>query len=641
MTTKSTSVAPAQWPEQPRNFPDHLLVRMLIAGLKTPEHVSDWIDTVALMSREQRATAFGGVDGPVTFMVVGYQVCATEEEKPPEQRDWRSVAAALEGLAGKARKLAIEGLWAAFVRSRIITQSEFCKDLDGAKRIATEALDIASADPGVRFLIAGTLGRQYVLAKRLDDAQFWLRMALQKDASSIFQHERMLVLLAASHAFGETNPASGVEYAKQAVAVAEGGEFIPAIEKARVYAELAVAEFFVGGAKAAFPSWDRAGQYLFAVMDRRDEWKDLAVIFGHNGYYLWKTAQTGRPPEFTPAGEVYSPPVRGVFLTSNPARIPFFNERAQGGLWRVMGSYAEAVGVHGRASIWNSRATGAAEEQGFTPLLLINIRESVPRLLREKGHEHTIREARKSGIALVVYKREREAGRDPIRPDLDIMEAANHLSESDRTTAEDFGALTGLVPAILSVATLAINERSREQAKREAAKVVEVCRTIAPISLAPSLWLSLAQAVEKAFVNGEGCEEITRWRKTLPPQPSSLAVVLRIAASAEATAQQALENLLPAVVEMCKMYPPEQSVHREILLPYFEAYWTDVLEHRRFQFGNAMAVEHSLPTAKQLPHAERLVGVFRAIYKGFTIRGGLPEEIRAWLFGGPGSQTGS
>src|SRR5262249_2821944 len=162
----------------------------------------------------------------------------------------------------------------------------FCKDIDGASATATEALDMASVDPGVRFLICGTMGRQYVLARRYKEARFWLGMALQKDASSVFQHERMLVLLAASHAFGIEKPHEGVEYAKQAASVTEGSEFVPGIERARAFAELAVAEFWTSGAKAAFPSWDKAAEYLFTSRNDGDDWKDLAVIFGHVSFYL-------------------------------------------------------------------------------------------------------------------------------------------------------------------------------------------------------------------------------------------------------------------------------------------------------------------------------------------------------------------
>ena len=352
--------------------------------------MSDWLDAVALMSGEQRAAMFRGKDGPLACILVGYQVCGTELEKLPEQQDWRWVSAALGRLAAKARGLSVEALWASFIRSKIIAQAEFCKDIDGARATASEALETASVEPGVRFLICGTMGRQYVLARRYNEARFWLGMALQKDASTVFKHERMLVLLGASQAFGIEKPHKGVEYARQAALVAEGSEFVPEIERARAFAELAVAEFLASGAKAAYANWDKAAEYLVATSDSSDDWKDLAVIFGHVSLYPWKMASTGEPPKTTRDGSAYLPPERGLFLTTNPARIKFFQERAQSGLWLLLGSYAETVGSMPWAATWNERATKDAEQQDFMPLFVVNMRDSVPRLLRVKGVEYTV-----------------------------------------------------------------------------------------------------------------------------------------------------------------------------------------------------------------------------------------------------------
>src|SRR5690349_6365623 len=65
MPTETRSPALTSWPELPTKFPGHLLVLLLTGGLKTTEHVSDWLDTVILMSGEQRAAVFRGKDGPV------------------------------------------------------------------------------------------------------------------------------------------------------------------------------------------------------------------------------------------------------------------------------------------------------------------------------------------------------------------------------------------------------------------------------------------------------------------------------------------------------------------------------------------------------------------------------------------------
>jgi len=73
----------------------------------------------------------------------------------------------------------------------------------------------------VRFLIDGTIGRQLLLAKRYQDARFWLRRAVERRAEAVFAYERANVLLGASHAFGLEDPRLGVKFAADATTVAE------------------------------------------------------------------------------------------------------------------------------------------------------------------------------------------------------------------------------------------------------------------------------------------------------------------------------------------------------------------------------------------------------------------------------------
>lgn len=619
-------------PELSPSFLLHHLVWLLIAGLMTADHLRDWLDTVACLSAEQRREIFRGAHAHVASIVVADQLGATEQTKPAAQRDWPAVVVALDGLAARAKGLSLEGLGASFIRAKIITQAEFCKDVDGAQATATAALGAASTDPVVRFLIAGAMGRQHVLARRYADARFWLRLALQQDSSAVFPYERALVLLAASHAFGLENPQTGVEHARRAAALMEGSKDIPPIERARAYCELAVAEFSVEGAKAAFPSWDRAGEHLFAARTDSDAWKDLAVIFGHTSGYLAKVAETGEPPAVTRHGDNYAPPERGVFLTSNPARLAFFDRRNEGALWRVLGYYADAVGAEARAAAWKERAVALSKEHGLLPILLEAGRDDIPKILRESGFAEALAEGRKTGAGLVAFRREIEAQRDPSRPEFDVEVAVQALGEVDRRTAEDFGAIIGLVPAALSVALLAVGDR--DQAAQKARDLVAACRAVAPVSSAPDLWELLADGVERAYVNGEANEAMLQWRRSLPkPTPASVEVLAMIAATADAAPEQAAATMLGVMPTLCGWYSPRTAVYREILLPFVDAYWTEAFGKRRFLFGNALSVECLLPGAKAAAEPERAAAILRAIHAGFKFNGPMPEDVRRWLFG--------
>ena len=45
---------------------------------------------------------------------------------------------------------------------------------------------------------------------------------------------------------------------------------MPLIERARAWCERGVAEYLASGTKSAFPSWEKAGEYLFVLRVRVD-----------------------------------------------------------------------------------------------------------------------------------------------------------------------------------------------------------------------------------------------------------------------------------------------------------------------------------------------------------------------------------
>ncbi len=293
--------------ELSEEFPLQELIWMLVGELTTPARIRDWLNTLEALPAEVRARAMALDDSHVSSIMVAESLTRAEQAKSDAERDWPTVIVALTEFAERASALRCESLWACFVRARITVQAEFCRDIDGALATATQASEIASVDPIVRFLIDGTIGRQLLLAKRYQDARFWLRRAVERRADAVFAYERANVLLGASHACGIEDPRLGVKYASDATTVAESDTDVPAIERVRAWCERGVAEFLANGAAAALSSWDRAGEYLFSVTERTNSWKELMVLFGHISGYLAKVAETGQPPTHTRDGELYAP----------------------------------------------------------------------------------------------------------------------------------------------------------------------------------------------------------------------------------------------------------------------------------------------------------------------------------------------
>jgi hypothetical protein len=475
------------------------------------------------------------------------------------------------------------------------------------------------------------MGRQEILVRRYADARTWLQLASENDASSVFPHERMLILLAASHAFGLEDSAAGVRNASLAVEVADGSDFVPAVERARAYSELAVAEFIADGAAKAFASWDKAARYLLDSEARGDEWKDLTVIFGHVSGYLARVAETGKPPSATKDGSAYAAPERGIFLTTNPERINYYNPRHEGGLCQVIAFYADAVGAVEQAAYWKARAKSLAMTHALAPVIVAASRDEIPNLLRKEGFAIALAQARKTAQGLMVCCREWDAGRDPSRPELDIAAAFGRLGEDDRRMTEDYAGIMGLMPSVLLVARIAA-EGNQEQAREKARSLAAACREIAPTSAYPELWSLAADSVERAYADGHPHYQMLELRKMFPkPKPISLDAIGLLAATAEATPEQAIGCMLGIMPTLCSWYRPNSPAFREILLPFVETYWTAALRDRKFLFSYGATVEGQLPQARLAPERERVASVLRAVRAGFRFREALPPEIQRWL----------
>ncbi len=616
------------------NFPLHALIWMLVGELTTEAHVRDWLDTLEALPADVRARAMKHDESHVYAVVVAESLTGAEQAKPPADRNWPPVVATLTEFAERARRLRCEILWACFVRAKITVQAEFCRDVDGAHATANQASQIASADPVVRFLIDGNIGRQLLLAKRYGDARFWLRRAVERKADDVFAYERANVLIGASSAFGLEDPRLGVKYAVEATDVAESDDGVPAIDRVRAWCERGVAEFLAKDAAAALPSWDRAGEYLYSMTERGPFWKEQMVLFGHVSGFLAKVAETGQPPTQTRDGEAYTPPERGVFMTTNPARIAFFNERNEGGLWRVLGFYADAVGDDAIAKKWKERAAAIGKRDSLLALVAEAEREDVPKVLREKGYAAALETGRRSGQAMVVCKAEMEDGGLGTVPEAEMPAAVGRLSDRQKETAEEFGMIIGMVPSAVGLATLAIRTETQEAARAHAEQLAAACRAIGPGSFAPGRWALLAEAIERAYIQGCSSAQLAEWDESLPGEKfESFNLTVRLAACASATPIEAAAAMLSVLPRLCGCFPPETAVHRELLMPFVVSYWTYRFEQQRFLFGRAMVVESQLPAAVVAPEDQRIVAVMRAVHAGFTFTGPMPEEVRRWLFG--------
>jgi len=360
----------------------------------------------------------------------------------------------------------------------------------------------------------------------------------------------------------------------------------------------------------------------------------MMVLFGHVSGYLASVAETGTPPTHTRDGEPYTPPERGVFMTTNAARIAFFSERTEGWLWRVIGFYADAVGNADIATKWKERAATIGKRDLLLVLVAEADSESIPKVLREEGYAAVLAVGRRSGQAMVISKADTDVGGLGMVSEADMPAALGRLSDRQREIAEEAGMIFGMVPSALSVATLAIRTATRPTAREHAEQLASACRAIAPGSYVPDRWTLMAEIIERAYLQGCSSAQLAAWAQSVPGEKlDSINMIVRLAACTDATPGEAVAAMLSFLPRLCGSFPPGTAVHRELLAPFVVAYWTYKFDEQRFLFGRAMVVEAQLPAAIAAPEDERVVAVMRAIHSVFTFSGPMPDEVRRWLYG--------
>jgi hypothetical protein len=409
---------------------------------------------------------------------------------------------------------------------------------------------------------------------------------------------------------------------------------VPDTERVKAWSELGIAEYLAKGPADAFRSWDRAGDYLFTATDRNELWKEQMVLYGHISAYLARVAETGAPPALTGAGDEYAPPQRGVFMTSNPARLSYFQPTREAALWRVLGYYAEAVGDANCTSKWKARAAEIGRRDSLLALVAEAERDEIPKSIRADGYLAALRLGIHSGQAIAIFKNEIEAGHSGNVVTEQMAAALAQLDDEDRLATEEFGMIIALIPCVLHVATRTIGQDFGETASEEATRLVEACHNMAADSPSAPDWMSMAELIERAYVLGQSATQLSEWSKSLTRSlPGTFHVIARIATTANASPIESLTAMLSVMPRLCTYYPPGTPVYKELLAPFIVAYWKDKFERERFLFGQAMVLDTLLPQAIAAPEDERVVSVFRALHAAFRFSGPLPEEVRHWLFG--------
>ncbi len=575
-------------------------------GIDTTEKLQDWINTVEQLTVEQRNFAFNHEVAELGCLIVSEDLWLKESEKPREEQNWSEVLTAYLKLAEMAYELNLDLLWGCATCSKIIILAKYQHNINAAINIAETALKEACSESRVQFLINGCIGIQLVNGNRNNEAVIWLSRALSENINA-YPITRMKFLLNMSYATGEQDSSLAVEFARQAVTLAESTHEIDRITLAKVLSELAIAQCLSGEMSAVFQSLDQALKYLLACRNDTDDWKMFFVAFGHVAGYFLSLARTGNSPQVTLSGEPYAAPKRGMFFNLNIESVAYYNRNRECVTFANLAVFAEAVGNDEQAAYWSLQGIDDARVTNQTGVIAFLCFQYIPHLLQSNYFAEVLDIAIDAGTFFTASIHQLKVGQLPR-----IFEPNAKVILGDKTSelwlkAEQNTVLIGLIPIIFRIATIALHDS--EFAKTQATEVASICRQISTASADSYIWVTAAELLEQIYSQEASHDGILCYCKTFDSENYA---VLKVIGYLVATLQNdttlprtALDHLIIAPFVYSQLIELT-TIYRRVILPFFVEYWKNKFESMPLSFNSTQVISQIFNKIETIPEAERL-----------------------------------
>jgi DNA replication protein DnaC len=588
----------------PHEVPFESLIWAATTTIQSAADLEDWIATLEHFTSEQRERAFSTKATEAGCLLVAEWIWLLEADKPEAEQDWQTVLTGTRRLKDFALSLGLELLWASAICSEVIILAEYNRNLNQAIEIIELSLAHASNDPRVQFLLKECLGRQFVFAARHDEAVTWLTQALV-ELTDAYPLQRLHALLRLSRAIAAQEPYLALQYAQQAVNVAQSFEEIPETELVKALGELAIAKWLAIDVSAAFEAWDQAGEYLLNYRRDKNEWKDLFVLYAHITGYFTAVATTGNPPGDITEGEIYAAPARGIFLTRNLARVDYYNPSRDCFLPTQLASFAEAIGNDKRAFAWALKGLEMARDtQQFLPLTSLG-RNIIPQLVLKNSYADVLDLAVEVGTLLVALPKLSQAGGNILEPGINIQEVFGLEENEMWKHTESCALILGVLPIIFHIANIAIYQPGL--ARTQAIYIAAMCREIAAISRPQSLWTTVVEIIDQIHLQQSSCIELITQYQNLSSPDMILSILGLMAATLQENAPliEVLRVHLSIIDQVQKLTNSQSTVYRKIVLRYFLNYWKTSVERVMFRFNNPQITAYLLCQSQNMSSNEQ------------------------------------
>lgn len=554
-------------------FHPAILIWLTGAGVRNGKQLANWLDTLESFTENQLQHAKKNNLYADTAIHLCDRIWLQEVDKPENERDWSGVIAQLEQVARCASKLNLDLLWACSIRGTIIVLAEYQKNLQSAEQFAYNALNCASVDPIVQYLIREAMGRQFVYQGQLTEAISWLSIALKTEISK-YQTQQVYSYIELSKAFGSLNPIQATYFTGKAVEISTKNE-VPETLVVKALGEHVIALWLADAIDETFRYYETAVEILLKSDKNQEEWKSLFVCFGHASGYIMSLVTSGKPPESTRDGDIYVAPERGFFVVDRPLVASVYKPENDFFLAAHLANLCEYLNKREKASYWILQAFDIARHRGAGKNIGLLGSQALPILLQEGQFALALDVSLEMQTIFAMYSRGLDYQTDPIQA---LGSKPNENWDSiEQSAAEDSIVLA-------SLRTLQLLVQDPERASDSTMEIIALCKQMVLTASSTSFWKSMEVATEAILKNDLSFSELAQRGNSTINNWRSVKFLYYVGASLKASPVDALRIYIAMLPFLEGRYQHWEELYKRIIVPFVTEYWIGILAQYRYDF---------------------------------------------------------
>ncbi len=547
-----------------------------VGEIKTFAEIESFLTAIEGIPKAILARAAVGDVAAQAQQILARRLWLAECDLDEADRNWPGVLEKLEAIRNRAVTLGLVWLRVCTDTTRMIVQAEHLKNINTAVAIAEDSLKAKDLDEDQRFMLEQCIGRQHLHADDHDTARTLLTRALKRNGE-LFQDERVVASICLSKALASDDTAKALETAHATVKLSEQFAGMPGLFHVKALGELAIAQHYHAGPRAAYDTLEQAANRLLEEHSEQNEWKVLLRCLLQAMLNLIHDASGNTGPIDT---SVMTPISRGMMLAlGTPQLIAMHTDNTEHGLFTVMGMLAETLGLDQQACHWAYRALQPPRGQPNVLTLSTSMPKVLPGLLSQRRYPEALDAAITACSGFVAAKILHETGRDG---ELETAAPSEVLAQAGQEGSRRLNEITlqmFLIPASASIAHLNLDDP--ETARAGARELAGLFRQLA-VRESSSEW-EQAAALMTAFADGSSAQQLVKMSNE-NGDPVFQASGYMLASTLESISINSAWHVQDEALKWLddKWRRGSPLIYRMIVLPFIESFWRDRVENQQF-----------------------------------------------------------